>query len=85
MFPLKDENPTEITPYVTVVIIAINVAVWLFLQKAGTGIGFFESLCAYGAIPGEITGAIPEASSPTAARRSLRRSSSWSFRHSERS
>jgi membrane associated rhomboid family serine protease len=59
MFPLKDENPTEITPYVTVAIIVANVAVWLLLQKAGTGVEFLESLCAYGAIPGEITGAIP--------------------------
>ena len=28
MFPLKDENPTEITPYVTLAIIVANVAVW---------------------------------------------------------
>jgi len=59
MFPLKDENPTELTPYVTVAIIAINLAVWLFVQRAGSGIEFLETLCAYGAIPGEITGAIP--------------------------
>jgi len=58
MFPLKDENPTEITPFVTVAIIVTNVAVWLFVQSAGTGEGFIESLCAYGAIPGEITGAL---------------------------
>ena len=60
MFPLKDENPTEITPYVTVVIIAANVLVWLLVQHAGTGTGFLESLCAYGAIPGEITGRIAQ-------------------------
>ena len=58
MFPLKDENPTEITPFVTVAIIVANVAAWLFVQHAGTGEGFVESLCAYGAIPGEITGAL---------------------------
>jgi membrane associated rhomboid family serine protease len=58
VFPLKDENPTEITPYVTVAIIVVNVAVWLLVQHAGTGVGFLESLCAYGAIPGEITGAL---------------------------
>ena len=56
MFPLRDENPTEITPYVTGIIIAANVAVWLLLQHAGAGEGFLASLCAYGAIPGEITG-----------------------------
>ncbi len=58
MFPLKDENPTEITPFVTVAIIVANVAAWLFVQSAGMGEGFIESLCAYGAIPGEITGAL---------------------------
>jgi membrane associated rhomboid family serine protease len=58
VFPLKDENPTEITPYVTVAIIVVNVAVWMLVQHAGTGVGFLESLCAYGAIPGEITGAL---------------------------
>jgi membrane associated rhomboid family serine protease len=56
MFPLRDENPTEITPYVTGGLIAANVAVWLLLQHAGSGEAFLESLCAYGAIPGEITG-----------------------------
>ena len=59
MFPLKDENPTEITPYVTVAIIVANVAVWIGLQNGGVGVKFLESLCVYGAIPGEITGAIP--------------------------
>jgi membrane associated rhomboid family serine protease len=59
MFPLKDENPTEITPFVTVAIIAANVLVWVMLQNGGAGQEFLESLCAYGAIPGEITGAIP--------------------------
>jgi len=58
MFPLKDENPTELTPFVTAAIIAINVLVWLFVQHAGAGETFLESLCVYGAIPAEITGAI---------------------------
>jgi membrane associated rhomboid family serine protease len=58
VFPLKDENPTELTPFVTVALIAANVLAWLFVQSAGAGSRFIESLCAYGAIPGEITGAI---------------------------
>jgi len=57
VFPLRDENPTVITPIVTVVLIAANAAAWLFVQGAGTGERFLASLCAYGAIPGEITGA----------------------------
>ncbi len=58
MFPLRDENPTELFPFVTILLIATNVLVWLFVQGAGSGEMFLQSLCSYGAIPGEITGAI---------------------------
>jgi membrane associated rhomboid family serine protease len=59
MFPLRDENPTELVPFITFLLIVLNVGVWLFVQGAGSGSLFIESLCEYGAIPGEITGAIP--------------------------
>ncbi len=59
MFPLRDENPTELVPVVTIALIVLNVGVWVFVQSAGMGMRFLESLCAYGAIPGEITGALP--------------------------
>ena len=36
MFPLRDENPTLLTPYVTIGIIAVNVIAFLFIQGAGT-------------------------------------------------
>ncbi|MFQ5745582.1 MAG: rhomboid family intramembrane serine protease, partial [Gemmatimonadota bacterium] len=55
---MKDENPTELVPFVTVAIIAANVGVWLLLQGAGTGVGFLDSLCSFGTIPAEITGGI---------------------------
>ncbi len=58
MFPLRDENPTELTPFVTVAVIAANVAVWLLVQGAGMGETFLASLCRFGAIPAEITGAL---------------------------
>jgi rhomboid family protein len=58
MFPLRDENPTALRPYVTLLFIAANVAVWLFVQNAGQGRVFLDSLCAYGSIPGELTGAL---------------------------
>ena len=58
MFPLRDENPTELVPVVTFVIVAINVFVWLFVQQAGAGDGFVASLCSLGAIPADITGGI---------------------------
>ena len=63
MFPLRDENPTELVPFVTFLIIIVNVAVWLFVQGAGADPSFLGSLCQYGAIPGQITGAIPAGSS----------------------
>jgi membrane associated rhomboid family serine protease len=58
MFPLRDDNPTELTPYVTFIIILANVAAWLLIQHAGSGPGFVESICTYGAVPGEITGSV---------------------------
>jgi len=58
MFPLRDENPTELIPFITVVVILVNVGVWLTLQNAGVGGPFLDSLCAYGSIPGELTGAV---------------------------
>jgi membrane associated rhomboid family serine protease len=58
MFPLRDENPTELTPVVTFVIIAINVVVWLLVQQGGGGEGFIRSLCTFGAIPADITGGL---------------------------
>jgi membrane associated rhomboid family serine protease len=58
MFPLKDENPTELTPVVTYILIALNVAVWLLVQQAGAGEGFLQSLCTFGAIPADITGSL---------------------------
>ncbi|MCP3981570.1 MAG: rhomboid family intramembrane serine protease [bacterium] len=58
MIPLKDENPTEITPFVTGILIAANVLVWLFVQGAGGGDRFLAALCSYGAIPAAISGAV---------------------------
>ncbi|CAN5374330.1 rhomboid family intramembrane serine protease [soil metagenome] len=57
MIPLKDENPTEITPFVTVALIAANLAVWFLLQGAGTPQALEASVYSYGTYPCEITGA----------------------------
>ena len=35
MFPIRDDNPTELVPLVTLTIIAACVAVWLWVQGAG--------------------------------------------------
>ena len=60
MFPLRDENPTELKPYVTLILIVTNVLVWLGVQGMGQAEAFLSSLCMYGAIPGEITGQIAD-------------------------
>src|SRR5690606_37023110 len=56
MFPLKDDNPTEIFPILTLAIIAACGAAWVLLQGAGLDESVLvDSVCALGAIPAEIT------------------------------
>ena len=56
MFPLKDNIPTDRTPYVTIVFIAMNVLAYFLLQKGGILSGPSDSgVVDYGAIPYEIT------------------------------
>jgi membrane associated rhomboid family serine protease len=58
MIPLKDENPTELFPVFTLLLIAANVAAWVLVQGAGAEPqAMLGSVCQYGAIPAEITGA----------------------------
>ena len=33
--PYRDENKTQRTPYVTIIIIALNVLAWLVVERAG--------------------------------------------------
>ena len=57
MFPLRDENPTNLTPWVTAGFVAANVLVWLYLQGGGLNEQTLaSSVCSFGAIPAEITG-----------------------------
>ena len=59
MFPFHDENRTLRPAYTTVVLIAINVLVWLFLEGAGTALAVARAVCDLGLIPGELTGMLP--------------------------
>jgi membrane associated rhomboid family serine protease len=54
VFPYKDDNPTELTPFVTVGIIAANVLVWLFVQGMGSAEPLVRSVCDLGLVPGEL-------------------------------
>ncbi|KPJ94708.1 MAG: protease, partial [Gemmatimonas sp. SG8_17] len=56
MFPYKDENPTILTPYVTLCIIGVTSLVWLVYQGAGLEPALSNSVCDLGAIPGRLFG-----------------------------
>jgi membrane associated rhomboid family serine protease len=56
MFPYKDENPTILTPFVTVAIIAITCVIWLVYQRAGLEPGLTQSVCDLGVIPARLFG-----------------------------
>lgn len=55
MFPYHDENATQRTPYVTVMLIALSTLAWLLLQGAGATVSLARSVCELGLIPGELT------------------------------
>lgn len=59
MIPINDENPTELTPWMTVLLIAINLVVWFALQDAGAMPGIEQSVSDYGTRPCELTAACP--------------------------
>ena len=56
MIPLRDDNPTELRPVVTVLFIALNLACWLLIQGAGMDMRVLQqSVYAFGTIPCELT------------------------------
>ncbi len=59
MIPYHDENETQRTPYVTLLLIALNVLTWLLVQGAGAAAPLSRSVCELGLIPGELTGSLP--------------------------
>jgi membrane associated rhomboid family serine protease len=58
MIPYRDDNKTQRTPVITLALIAINVLVWLSVQGAGATYSLASSVCNFGLIPGELTGAL---------------------------
>lgn len=62
MIPYRDENPTTLTPIVTVGIIVLNVLAWLFVEGAGSGRAVTAAVCNYGLIPGEVLHRLPPGS-----------------------
>jgi membrane associated rhomboid family serine protease len=59
LIPYHDENKTQRAAYVTLALIGLNVATWLFVQGAGSSLALARSVCELGLIPGELTGLVP--------------------------
>ncbi|NIP41679.1 MAG: rhomboid family intramembrane serine protease [candidate division Zixibacteria bacterium] len=53
MIPIRDDNPTRITPYFTIALIVINCLVFIYEFAQGTQ-GFREFTFKYGLIPAEL-------------------------------
>ena len=56
MFPYKDDNPTILTPYVTLLLIGLTSVIWLAYQGAGSEPALSNSVCDLGVIPGRLFG-----------------------------
>ena len=64
MFPYRDENPTTLTPVVTVGFIALNALAWVVVQGAGFNeLALATSVCNLGLVPGELLGTAPPGTS----------------------
>ena len=59
MFPIKDDNPHFLTPFVTYGLIAANLLMWIGVQGLGSEGPLVASLCQLGLIPGELLGSVP--------------------------
>lgn len=55
MFPYRDENETQRTPYLTIAFIALNILAWILFQGAGQRGPLLESVCNRGLIAAELT------------------------------
>jgi len=59
LIPLKDQNPTEITPYFTVIFLLANILTWSMVQGAGDPQALLSSVTQFGVVPCQVTGACP--------------------------
>jgi membrane associated rhomboid family serine protease len=59
MFPLRDDNPQILFPYITYGIVVLNALAWVFLQGLGMEPQLARSVCQLGLIPGELLQNLP--------------------------
>ena len=62
MFPIKDDNPHYLTPLVTLGLVGVNLAAWVYVQGLGNPTALAASLCQLGLIPGDLLGRVPAGS-----------------------
>jgi membrane associated rhomboid family serine protease len=60
MLPYRDDNPTVLNPYVTIALIAANLAVWVVVQGMGAERQLAQTVCEMGLIPGDLTHRLPD-------------------------
>jgi membrane associated rhomboid family serine protease len=59
LFPYRDDNPTVLTPYVTISLIAANLAVWVVVQGMGSDARLAQTVCELGLTPGDLLHRLP--------------------------
>ena len=59
MFPIRDDNPHFIVPYVTYGIVVLNALAWVFAQGMGSEPALSRSVCLLGLTPGEVLNSVP--------------------------
>jgi membrane associated rhomboid family serine protease len=59
MFPLRDDNPHFLTPYVTWLIVGLNILAWVLLQGMGAEPALSKSVCLLGLLPAELLQSAP--------------------------
>lgn len=62
MFPLRDDNPSILTPYATYGIVGLTTLAWFLLQGAGSEPLLSGSVCSLGLVPGQLLQTIPAGS-----------------------
>ena len=63
MFPLRDDNPSILTPFSTVSLIVLNCLAWILLQGMGSEPALSTSVCRFALVPGDLLGTLPPGSS----------------------
>lgn len=58
MIPIRDENPTVLTPVITLGLIVVTGLVWVVVQGAGSPEALARSVCELGLIPADVLGRV---------------------------